>query len=74
MTAYQLALKVHEVDPDLIVEFGKKLGDADGARRDSLARYLANQPSRRIKKYGSHFRVEDAFPSNEVARQRQPPR
>ncbi|MCG8925376.1 hypothetical protein [Lentzea sp. CC55] len=65
MTAYQLALKVHEVDPDLADQLDKKLGGSDGDQRDSLARYLANQLSRRIKRQGEGFPVEGAFLSND---------
>ncbi len=60
LTAYQLALGLQARHPEAFAEIGKPVGGA-GTGEDSLARYLANQLSRRIKAQGPAYPVEGAF-------------
>jgi N-acetyl-beta-hexosaminidase len=65
MTAYQLAIKIDRAYPALAEELGMEVGGLGIGKRNSLAQYLANQLSRRIKSEGDGFRVEGAFLSND---------
>lgn len=64
MTAYQLAIKLDQANPTLARDLGKKVG-GPGGQKDSLARYVANQLSLRIKKDPKSYQVEGAFLSND---------
>ena len=64
LTAYQLAVGVKVRHRSTFDEIGKPVGGA-GTGEDSLARYLANQLSRRIKASAERYPIEGAFLSDE---------
>lgn len=68
ITAYQLAIEVQRIHPETADAIGKPLGGSGVGQHNSLAQYLANELSRRIKAQGDDFPVEGAFLSNENAR------
>ena len=68
ITAYQLAIELQRVHPETADAIGKPLGGSGVGQHNSLAQYLANELSRRIKAQGAYFPVEGAFLSNENAR------
>lgn len=68
ITAYQLAIELQRVYPDTADAIGKPLGGSGVGQHNSLAQYLANELSRRIKAQGADFPVEGAFLSNDNAR------
>lgn len=63
MTAYQLALGVQRRHPAVADEIGKHVGGRH-AGEPSLARYLANGLSKRIRDRGDRYPVEGAFLSD----------
>lgn len=63
VTAYQLAIIVDLLHPDLRQAMNSSVGGA--GTRKSLAQYLANQLSRRIKSDGADYPVEGAFLAND---------
>ena len=65
VTAYQLAIRLDEAHPDLKNVLGTEIGGAGTGSRGSLAQYLANQLSRKIKAHGDQFPVEGAYVSND---------
>lgn len=60
ITAYQLAIALVEQDQDLCEKLGMPLGGKDSGEGETLARYLANQLSRRIQE-GEIEDIEGAF-------------
>lgn len=64
VTAYQLALKVDRAHPEIAQALGVEVGGS-GTGRHTLARYLANELSKRIHRDGESFPVEGAFMSND---------
>ena len=68
LTAYQLAIKVDAVHPNIAIGLGVEVGGRGVGERSSLAQYLARELSARIKRAneaGASFPVEGAFVSNE---------
>lgn len=65
LTAYQLAIKVNRVHPQIAAALRVSVGGAGTGTRTSLAQYLARELSQRIKQSPSTYRVEGAFLSNE---------
>ncbi|KDN22691.1 hypothetical protein [Amycolatopsis rifamycinica] len=65
VTAYQLAIRVDEMYPELKDALGIQVGGAATGGRASLAQYLANQLSKKIKAHGDQFPVEGAYVSND---------
>ncbi len=68
MTAYQLATKVHELNPQLAGDLGLSLGGKGTGSHNSLVQYLALELSRQIKRHGEAYPVEGAFMSNELVK------
>lgn len=64
LTAYQLAIELERRWPDAVEAIGKPVGGRGGGQHDSLAQYIANQLSRRIKA-DREYPVEGAFVSNQ---------
>lgn len=67
LTAYQLAIKVHQLRPDLAERLGVEIGGEGVGQYNSLAQYLAGQLSRRIKaaqQGGEDFDIEGGLLSN----------
>lgn len=60
LTAYQLAIGVHEREPRLPAAMSNDLGGVGVERTRSFARYLANELSKRIKA-DSAFPVEGRY-------------
>jgi hypothetical protein len=60
ITAYQLAIKVHRLDPQLAVTLGVDIGGEGVGQYTSLAQYLARQLSRRIRELGTSYDIEGA--------------
>lgn len=60
VTAYQLAIKVHRIDDRLAGELGVEIGGEGVGKYNSLAQYLAQQLSRRIREDGAGYFVEGA--------------
>jgi hypothetical protein len=65
VTAYQLAIAVHAVHPEIAAALGVALGGSGTGARNSLAQYLARELSGRIKREGDGYPVEGALISNE---------
>jgi hypothetical protein len=65
VTAYQLAIAVHETHPEIAAALGVTIGGSGTGVRNSLAQYLARELSGRIKRAGDGYPVEGAFISNE---------
>jgi hypothetical protein len=68
LTAYQLAIKVDAMHPNIAIGLGLEVGGRGVGERSSLAQYLARELSARIKRAGDAgvtFPVEGAFVSNE---------
>lgn len=65
MTAYQLAIEFDRRWPESARAIDKPVGGRGSGESDSLARYLANQLSRRIKASRGSYPVEGAFVSNQ---------
>ncbi|GGU64367.1 hypothetical protein [Lentzea flava] len=63
MTAYQLAIKVDQAHPEIAKELKVEVGGT--GKGYSLAQYLANQLSQRIKNGGDGYEIEGAFLSND---------
>jgi hypothetical protein len=68
ITAYQLAFELQRVYPETVEAIGKPLGGSGVGQHDSVAQYLANELSRRIKTQGLECPVEGAFLSNQNVR------
>ncbi|MGW6932494.1 hypothetical protein ACWGE0_20740 [Lentzea sp. NPDC054927] len=66
MTAYQLAIKVDRAHPEIAKELKAEVGGT--GKGYSLASYLAQQLSQRIKSGGDDYDVEGAFLSNDDVR------
>jgi hypothetical protein len=64
LTAYQIAIAFAQRYPDAFERIGLPVGGLDTGQRDSLARYLANQLSRKIKA-GHIPEIEGGFLSND---------
>lgn len=64
VSAYQLAIGLHERYRTTVDEIGKPVGGAGIGQRDSLAQYLAQVLSTKISQEGAAFPVEGAFLSN----------
>ena len=64
MTAYQLAIELQRRHPATVEAIGKPLGGAGTGQRNSLAQYLAQQLSVRIKAQDADNAVEGAFLSS----------
>ena len=60
LTPYQIALKLKENYPNIYEEIEKPIGGKRTGRRDSLAQYIANELSKRIKS-GEIKDIEGAF-------------
>ncbi len=67
LSAYQLAIKVNELAPQVATALGVTVGSRGTGSQTSLAQYLARELSRKIKADGS-YPVEGAFLSNERVR------
>lgn len=65
LTAYQLAIKVDAVHPEIAQALGVTVGGRGTGGPTSLAQYLARELSARIKRAGANYPVEGAFVSNE---------
>lgn len=65
VTAYQLAIAINAAHPEIAAELGVEVGGAGTGSHNSLAQYIANQLSTRIKQAGDTFPVEGAFLSND---------
>ena len=65
VTAYQLAIRVDEAYPALKDALGTEIGGVGTGSRGSLAQYLANQLSKKIKAHGDKYPVEGAYVSND---------
>lgn len=63
MSAYQLAIELHRLHPDVAEALDQPVGGAGVGQRNSLAQYLARQLSGRIRD-DPHYMVEGAFISN----------
>ncbi|WP_084429513.1 hypothetical protein [Kibdelosporangium aridum] len=64
ITAYQLAIKVDRILPELTEELGVAVGGEGTGQHNSLTSYLAHQLSQRIKDPTRNFGVEGAQLSN----------
>lgn len=64
LTAYQVAIEFERRWPDAFVAIGKPLGGSGSGQYDTLAQYIANQLSRRIRDAHNDHPVEGAFMSN----------
>ncbi len=60
LTPYQIALKLKEKYPNIYEKIRKPIGGKGTGRRDSLAQYIANELSKRIKN-GEIRDIEGAF-------------
>lgn len=67
ISSYQIAIAMQGRFPDTVAEIGKPIGGAGTGQHDSLAQYLSNELSKRIKTQGDSHPVEGAFFSNENA-------
>lgn len=65
VTAYQLAIKLHNAHPEVAEALGRAVGGSGTGSRNSLAQYLAQQLSQRINRAGAAFPVEGTFLSND---------
>src|SRR2546423_510098 len=65
VTAYQLAIMVDHAHPELKAVLGVEIGGAGTGSHGSLAQYLANQLSKKIKAQEASFPVEGAYISND---------
>jgi hypothetical protein len=65
VTAYQLAIALDAAHPEIAAELGVEIGGVGTGSHNSLAQYIANQLSTRIKHDGDTFPVEGAFLSND---------
>ena len=63
MSAYQLAIELHRLHPQVAGALGQPVGGADIGQRNSLAQYLARQLSGQIAA-DPEYPVEGAFISN----------
>jgi hypothetical protein len=64
ITAYQLAIRVHQRDPQLTAALNVPVGGAGAGQQRSLTQYLARELSQRAKEDPA-YPVEGAFVSNE---------
>lgn len=64
MTAYQLAIKLDRAHPEVKEALGWHIGGVGNG--NSLAQYLANQLSKRIKSEGDTCRVERGVPVHDA--------
>lgn len=64
ITAYQLAIGVHALDPQLAATMNVPVGGAGTGQQSSLTQYLARELSQRAK-VDSAYPIEGAFVSNE---------
>jgi hypothetical protein len=58
ITAYQLAIKVRRLDPEVAREL--EIGGEGAGRHQSLTQFLARELSQRIKRSGGNYFVEGA--------------
>jgi hypothetical protein len=66
MTAYQLAIKVDALAPQIAQQLEVTVGGQGIGQHTSLAQYLARQLSGYIKQHGHNYPVEGAFLSNDL--------
>lgn len=64
LTAYQIAIAFAQRYSDTFEHIGLPVGGLDTGQRDSLAKYLANQLSRKVKA-GDLSEIEGGFLSND---------
>lgn len=64
LTAYQVAIEFERRWPDAFLAIGKLLGGSGSGQHDTLAQYIANQLSRRIRDAHNDHPVQGAFMSN----------
>src|SRR5690606_1854391 len=72
VTAYHIAIELERRRPDIVEAIGKPIGGAGVGQHDSLAQYVSNQLSRRIRAHqgaDTQFPIEGAFLSNEHLRE-----
>lgn len=69
LTAYQVAIGFARRWPEVADAIGKPVGGVGSGQHDTLAQYIANQLSRRIRDAHNDHPVEGAFISNQDVRE-----